>query len=152
MSRRSKTVSVGGKLCAAVIDGPSTVSYLGPYDEYVASGSDDGNFFIWKKSSGELVDVLEGDDSIVNVIEGHPTLPLVAVSGIDTTIKVMSIQICLDYPIESVIAVVCPCSRASDAFQIPRCHLDHQAECSCFEKRHQPLGQSATCPSHNAPS
>jgi len=66
------------------------VSYLGPYDEYVASGSDDGNFFIWKKSSGELVDILEGDDSIVNVIEGHPTLPLVAVSGIDRTIKLFA--------------------------------------------------------------
>ncbi|KAI9574450.1 WD40-repeat-containing domain protein [Boletus coccyginus] len=66
------------------------VNYLGPYDEYVASGSDDGNFFIWKKSSGNLVDVLEGDDSVVNVIEGHPTLPLVAVSGIDSTIKLFA--------------------------------------------------------------
>ncbi|KIJ70527.1 hypothetical protein HYDPIDRAFT_105273 [Hydnomerulius pinastri MD-312] len=66
------------------------VNFLGPYDEYVTSGSDDGNFFIWNKSSGELVDVLEGDDSVVNVIEGHPTLPLVAVSGIDTTIKLFA--------------------------------------------------------------
>jgi len=77
---------------SGVIDGSSTVNYLGPYDEYVASGSDDGNFFIWKKSSGDLVDVLEGDDSVVNVIEGHPTLPLVAVSGIDSTIKVISFR------------------------------------------------------------
>ncbi|KAF9222001.1 WD40 repeat-like protein [Gyrodon lividus] len=66
------------------------VNFLGPYDEYVASGSDDGNFFTWKKSSGEVVDVLEGDDTVVNVIEGHPTLPLVAVSGIDTTIKLFA--------------------------------------------------------------
>jgi len=63
------------------------VNFLGPYDEYVTSGSDDGNFFIWDKSSGELVDILEGDGSVVNVIEGHPTLPLIAVSGIDTTVK-----------------------------------------------------------------
>jgi len=66
------------------------VNFLGPYDEYVTSGSDDGNFFIWKKSSGEVVDVLEGDDNVVNVIEGHPTLPLVAVSGIDTSIKLFA--------------------------------------------------------------
>lgn len=72
-----------------VIGGSSAVNFLGPRDEYVTSGSDDGNFFIWKKSTGELVDVLEGDGSVVNVIEGHPTLPLVAVSGIDTTIKVI---------------------------------------------------------------
>lgn len=33
------------------------------------------------------MDILEGDGSVVNVIEGHPTLPLIAVSGIDTTVK-----------------------------------------------------------------
>ncbi|KAG8218871.1 WD40 repeat-like protein [Butyriboletus roseoflavus] len=82
-------------MCAQwVINGDSSaVNFLGPYDEYVTSGSDDGNFFIWKKSTGELVDVLEGDSSVVNVIEGHPTLPLVAVSGIDATIKVKSFQL-----------------------------------------------------------
>lgn len=66
------------------------VNFLGPYDEYVTSGSDDGNFFLWNKISGELVDILEGDGSVVNVIEGHPTLPLVAVSGIDTTVKLFA--------------------------------------------------------------
>lgn len=76
-------------MCAQWVIGDSpAVNFLGPYDEYVSSGSDDGNLFIWKKTTGELVDVLEGDGSVVNVIEGHPTLPLVAVSGIDTTIKV----------------------------------------------------------------
>jgi WD repeat-containing protein 42A len=64
------------------------VNFLGPHDEFVTSGSDDGNFFIWRKSTGELVDILEGDKQVVNVIESHPHLPLVAVSGIDTTIKV----------------------------------------------------------------
>lgn len=67
---------------------PVAVNFLAPHDEYVTSGSDDGNFFIWDKSSGEVVDILEGDGSVVNVIEGHPTLPLIAVSGIDTTVKV----------------------------------------------------------------
>ncbi|KAI6035413.1 WD40 repeat-like protein [Pisolithus orientalis] len=66
------------------------VNFLGPYDEYVTSGSDDGNFFLWDKSSGELVDILEGDGSVVNVIEGHPSLPLVAVSGIDATVKLFA--------------------------------------------------------------
>ncbi|KAG6333773.1 hypothetical protein ID866_5321, partial [Astraeus odoratus] len=65
----------------------SSLNFLGPCDEYVTSGSDDGNFFIWDKISGEVVDIFEGDENIVNVIEGHPTLPLIAVSGIDTTVK-----------------------------------------------------------------
>ncbi|KAG2141736.1 WD40 repeat-like protein [Suillus bovinus] len=66
------------------------VNFLGPHDEFVTSGSDDGNFFIWRKSTGELVDILEGDQRVVNVIESHPHLPLVAVSGIDTTVKLFA--------------------------------------------------------------
>ena len=64
------------------------MNFLGPRDEFVASGSDDGNLFIWDKDTGKLHDILEGDGHVVNVIEGHPYLPLVAVSGIDTTVKV----------------------------------------------------------------
>ena len=65
-----------------------TVNFLGPIDESVASGSDDGNFFIWDKNDGKLQGIYEGDSSVVNIIEGHPYFPLVAVSGIDTTVKV----------------------------------------------------------------
>lgn len=65
-----------------------TVNFLGPHDEFVVSGSDDGYFFMWKKSTRQLHDIIEGDGSVVNVIEGHPHLPLIAVSGIDTTVKV----------------------------------------------------------------
>jgi WD40 repeat protein len=68
------------------------VNFLGPEDEYVASGSDDGNFFLWKKDTGELHDIVEGDGSVVNVIEGHPSLPLIAVSGIDHTVKVSTVM------------------------------------------------------------
>ncbi|TRM67794.1 WD40-repeat-containing domain protein [Schizophyllum amplum] len=66
------------------------VNYLGPTDEFVVSGSDDGNVFIWRKDDGKLVDILEGDGEVVNVIEGHPSLPLFAVSGIDTTVKLFA--------------------------------------------------------------
>ena len=54
----------------------------------MVSGSDDGHFFLWNKLTGKLHDILEGDGSVVNVVEGHPYLPLIAVSGIDTTVKV----------------------------------------------------------------
>lgn len=65
-----------------------TVNFLGPRDEFVVSGSDDGHFFIWNKATGKLHDILEGDGHVVNVVESHPHLPVVAVSGIDTTVKV----------------------------------------------------------------
>ncbi|PFH52759.1 hypothetical protein AMATHDRAFT_1806 [Amanita thiersii Skay4041] len=66
------------------------VNFLGPRDECIVSGSDDGNFFLWDKESGNLHGIYEGDGSIVNVIEGHPYLPLLAVSGIDTTVKLFA--------------------------------------------------------------
>ncbi|KAI0092417.1 WD40 repeat-like protein [Irpex rosettiformis] len=66
------------------------VNFLGPQDEYIVSGSDDGYWFMWDKQSQRLHDILEGDSSVVNVIEGHPHLPLVAVSGIDTTVKLFA--------------------------------------------------------------
>ena len=69
----------------------------------MCSGSDDGHFFVWDKDTGRLEGIWEGDGSIVNgqqhsrycvakaeilVMEQHPSLPIVAVSGIDDTIKV----------------------------------------------------------------
>lgn len=66
------------------------VNFLGPNDEYVVSGSDDGNWFTWDKNTGDLINILEGDGSIVNVIEGHPHLPVVATSGIDSSIKLFA--------------------------------------------------------------
>ncbi len=66
------------------------MNFLGPNDELVTSGSDDGNFFIWNKLTGSLHGIYEGDSSVVNMVEGHPQLPVIAVSGIDTTVKVSS--------------------------------------------------------------
>lgn len=73
------------------------MNFLGPSDDLVVSGSDDGNFFIWDKYTAEWNGIYEGDGSIVNVIEGHPSLPLLAVSGIDTTIKVLCSASCIRF-------------------------------------------------------
>lgn len=66
------------------------VNYFGPDDQYVVSGSDCGNFFIWDRKTSELVNVLQGDDEVVNVIQGHPYETMLAVSGIDHTVKIFS--------------------------------------------------------------
>lgn len=92
-----------------------SVNFVGPNDEYVASGSDDGNFFLWKKSTGKLHGIYEGDGSVVNVIEPHPHLPLIATSGIDTTVKVYSLcscSMCLANPTAQLFAP----SRGASAF------------------------------------
>ncbi|MCJ1478512.1 hypothetical protein MMC13_007192 [Lambiella insularis] len=66
------------------------VNFFGLQDEYVVSGSDSGHLFIWDKKTSQLLNILEGDEEVVNVMQGHPYEPLLAVSGIDHTIKIFS--------------------------------------------------------------
>jgi len=42
------------------------------YAQYVVSGSDGGHLFIWDKRTSELVNILEGDNEVVNVVQGKP--------------------------------------------------------------------------------
>lgn len=56
-------------------------------NNYVMSGSDCGHIFIWNKHTGRLVNVLQGDKHVVNCIQPHPTLNVIATSGIDYDIK-----------------------------------------------------------------
>ena len=45
-------------------------NFFGLQDEYVVSGSDGGHLFIWDKKSSALVNILEGDNEVVNVVQG----------------------------------------------------------------------------------
>ena len=64
------------------------VNYYGLDDEYVVSGSDDGHFFIWDRKTTRILNILEGDGEVVNVVQGHPYEPMIACSGIDSTVKI----------------------------------------------------------------
>ncbi|XP_077213002.1 transducin family protein / WD-40 repeat family protein [Tasmannia lanceolata] len=65
-------------------------SFLGQKGEFVASGSDDGRWFIWEKRTGRLIKMLAGDEAVVNCVQCHPFDCTIATSGIDTTIKIWS--------------------------------------------------------------
>ncbi|KAL3850747.1 hypothetical protein ACJIZ3_012629 [Penstemon smallii] len=64
------------------------VNFFGPNDEYILSGSDCGHIFIWNKKSGELVRMMVGDRHIVNQLEPHPLIPVLATCGIEKNVKV----------------------------------------------------------------
>ncbi|KAD6795633.1 hypothetical protein E3N88_06529 [Mikania micrantha] len=64
------------------------VNFFGPKCEYVVSGSDCGRMFIWRKRDSELVRVLEADKQVVNCIEPHPHITMLASSGIERDIKI----------------------------------------------------------------
>ncbi|KAI3685755.1 hypothetical protein L6452_35013 [Arctium lappa] len=74
-------------------------SFLGQKGEYIASGSDDGRWFIWEKSTGRLIKMLMGDGAVVNCVQSHPFDCVVATSGIDNTIKIWT-------PLASIPSVV----------------------------------------------
>ncbi|PWA64150.1 WD40 repeat-containing protein [Artemisia annua] len=74
----------GHRNCVAV----KGVSLFGPKCEYVPSGSDCGRMFIWRKKDAKLVRLIEADKEVVNCIEAHPDIPILASSGIDNDIKI----------------------------------------------------------------
>eukprot|EP00249_Psilotum_nudum_P013622 c24430_g1_i1 orf=253-2565(+) len=63
-------------------------SFLGEQGDFVASGSDDGRWFIWQKRTGRLLKMLKGDENVVNCVQCHPFDCAIATSGIDSTIKI----------------------------------------------------------------
>ena len=62
-------------------------AFLG--SEYIASGSDCGNVFIWHRS-GRLVYLGKGDQYIVNCVQPNPHMSTLACSGIDQHIRLFT--------------------------------------------------------------
>ncbi|KFD55741.1 hypothetical protein M514_03489 [Trichuris suis] len=56
--------------------------------KYVISGSDCGRVFVWNKLTGSIVAVHEGDQHVVNCVQPHPFMPILATSGIDHNVKI----------------------------------------------------------------
>ena len=61
--------------------------YAGPNDEYICTGSDSGHAWIYERSSGAVVSLLNADTSTCNGVLPHPTLPFFITYGIDSTAK-----------------------------------------------------------------
>lgn len=64
------------------------VSFFGPGDEYVLSGSDCGHIFVWRKKGAKLIRLMIGDRRIVNHLEPHPHMPFFATCGIESSVKI----------------------------------------------------------------
>jgi WD40 repeat protein len=67
------------------------VAFYGDHSQYVISGSDDSNVFIWKKETGRLIRILSAHSDTVNTIcpsRCPLTRPMIATSGIDDYINI----------------------------------------------------------------
>ena len=63
------------------------VSFVGPNSEFVATGSDGGLAFLWNRYTGELVWLAKADRFACNMLQSHPSLPVLATCGIDSEVK-----------------------------------------------------------------
>lgn len=62
--------------------------FFGRNDEYVISASDSGLAVIYNANSGVVENYLSADSEILNCVRPHPILPVIATSGIESTVKV----------------------------------------------------------------
>ncbi|KAH0567477.1 DDB1- and CUL4-associated factor 8-like isoform X1 [Cotesia glomerata] len=66
-----------------------SVNFFGPKSEFIVSGSDCGNIFFWDKNSEAIVQWMQGDDQgVINRLEPHPFVPMLATSGLDNDVKI----------------------------------------------------------------
>ena len=70
-------------------------------DRFAITGGDDGRLFVWETRTGILQRRVVADTAAVNSVAPHPTLPMLASSGIDDEVKVWecSIEEPLDLPV-----------------------------------------------------
>ncbi|BFF99252.1 DDB1- and CUL4-associated factor 8 [Drosophila madeirensis] len=65
------------------------VNFFGPRSEYVISGSDCGHIFFWDKNTESIINHMKGDRAgVVNCLEPHPWMPVLATSGLEHTVKI----------------------------------------------------------------
>ncbi|SAM05016.1 hypothetical protein [Absidia glauca] len=63
------------------------VGFYGLDEEYIISGTDDGMIFLWNRANEKVVQMLTVDRSPITGIKAHPTLPLLAITGSSSMIK-----------------------------------------------------------------
>lgn len=89
------------------------VNFFGPNAEYVMSGSDCGHIYIWKKKEAVIVKSMVGDRNVVNHIEPHPHLPILATCGIENDVKIWTPIACDVPPLpDDIEQVILPLSSA----------------------------------------
>ncbi|XP_022086042.1 DDB1- and CUL4-associated factor 8-like [Acanthaster planci] len=65
------------------------VNFYGPQSQFVVSGSDCGNIFLWEKNTEKIVQYMKGDvQGVVNCLESHPSSAVLATSGLDHDVKI----------------------------------------------------------------
>ncbi|TGZ67110.1 hypothetical protein CRM22_004980 [Opisthorchis felineus] len=75
--------------CNAITD-IKEANFFGGNGQYIVGGSDCGSFFVWDRETTNTVRILEADGSTVNCVQPHPSICLLASSGIDSVVRLWS--------------------------------------------------------------
>ncbi|VDL69648.1 unnamed protein product [Nippostrongylus brasiliensis] len=62
-------------------------NFFGSKNQYVVAGSDCGSLLCWERRSGVLVAAWNADQSILNIVQPHPSQFMLATSGIEEVIR-----------------------------------------------------------------
>ena len=65
-------------------------NFFGSNGQFIVAGSDCGCMFLWDRATTNLVEAWHGDESIVNCLQPHRSLCLLATSGIDPVVRLWS--------------------------------------------------------------
>lgn len=65
-------------------------NFLGSDGEFIVAGSDDGAFYIWDKETTNIVKAVHGDLQTLNCLQPHPSVCMLATSGVEPTVKLWS--------------------------------------------------------------
>lgn len=66
--------------------------FFGSDDSHVICASDSGLTLVYEAGSGEVAQIFRGDYQICNCVRPHPTKPVIATSGLDSTVKIWSTE------------------------------------------------------------
>ena len=108
------------------------VCLFGCKQEYVVTGGDCGNLFIWSRfGTGDLVLRKPADPHILNCVKPHPSLPILATSGIASEADVWGLDLgCPRWPI--------PLTRsdASATWEVNGRQFEEESDQQYAEDRH----------------
>lgn len=65
-------------------------NFFGSRGDFIVGGSDDGAFYIWEKKTGNIVKAVDADYQILNCLQPHPNICMLATSGIESSVKLWS--------------------------------------------------------------
>lgn len=61
---------------------------------FILSGSDDGRLWVYDRATSLPIAALGADEDVLNAVRPHPTLPLIATSGIESVIRLWAPRAC----------------------------------------------------------